>query len=81
MYFDADLHVATKRLILAYQDTTEARGILIKDLSGNTIEHINNPYADGPRWSPDGLKFAYFGDWHLVPFPVAVLRENARQPQ
>jgi dipeptidyl aminopeptidase/acylaminoacyl peptidase len=65
MYFDADLHLATKRLILAYQDSTEARGLLIKDLSGSTIALIKNPYSDGPRWSPDGLKFAYFGNWQL----------------
>jgi dipeptidyl aminopeptidase/acylaminoacyl peptidase len=62
MYQDADLHLASKRLLLRYQDRPETEGVLITDLAGNNRQIINNPYAQGPRWSPDGLKFAYFGD-------------------
>lgn len=62
MYFDADLHLATQRLLLAYWDTADAQGLLVKDLAGGALERVDNPYADGPRWSPDGEKFAYFGD-------------------
>lgn len=62
MYFDADLHLATKRLLLAYQNADETQGIHITDLAGHIIADINNPYAQGPRWSPDGQKFAYFSN-------------------
>lgn len=61
MYTDADLYAATKRLLVTYQD----QGIVIKALSGDTIARIDNPYAMGPRWSPDGVKFAYFGNGRL----------------
>jgi dipeptidyl aminopeptidase/acylaminoacyl peptidase len=65
MYFDADLHVATQRLLLAYQKADESRGLLVRELSGSTIVQIDDPYLDGPRWSPDGQKFVYFGDWRF----------------
>lgn len=65
MYLDADLHIATQRLILLYQDAEERQSVLIKDLSGGMLGQINHAYMQGPRWSPDGLKIAYFGDWCL----------------
>jgi dipeptidyl aminopeptidase/acylaminoacyl peptidase len=65
MYFDADLHLDKNRLLLAYQAKTETQCLLLKDLSGSTIMRIDSPYAEGPRWSPDGRWFAYFGDGRL----------------
>lgn len=65
MYRDADLHLATNRLLLLYQDSDDEQIIFIKDLSDTTLAQISDPYAQGPRWSPDGQKFAYFGNGRL----------------
>jgi hypothetical protein len=65
MNFDAELHLATNRILLAYQDTTESQGLLVKDLASSIITRMPSPYAEGPRWSPDGLRFSYFGDGRL----------------